>query len=102
MLISRKFFLLLALGFILAIPCQAREHRSWKQKHIFEIETGHPRGWPGHVVDHIIPIAPPCNGPDLASNMQWETIEAGKQKDEWERKECRIINGRKEGCCSLS
>ena len=33
--------------------------------------TGHPGGWPGHVVDHIIPLA--CGGPDTPENMQWQT-----------------------------
>jgi hypothetical protein len=75
----------------------ARQHRSWEAKHEFEIETGHPHGWPGHVVDHVIPLA--CGGPDAPSNMQWESAAEGKAKDRWERYECRIINGRGEGCC---
>lgn len=63
-----------------------REHRSTKAKHDFEVMTGHPHGWAGHVVDHIIPLA--CGGADAPSNMQWQTIAEGKAKDKWERKGC--------------
>ncbi len=44
--------------------------------------TGHPNGWPGHVVDHIIALK--HGGPDSPSNMQWQTIEEAKAKDKWE------------------
>jgi len=49
-------------------------------------QSGHPHGWPGHVVDHIVPLA--CGGADDASNMQWQTVEEGKAKDKVERKGC--------------
>jgi 5-methylcytosine-specific restriction endonuclease McrA len=48
--------------------------------------TGHPGGWSGHVVDHIIPLA--CGGPDTPENMQWQTVEAAKAKDRVERRDC--------------
>lgn len=60
--------------------------RSRDAKAAFERETGHPHGWPGHVVDHINPLA--CGGADSPSNMQWQTIAEGKAKDKWERKGC--------------
>ncbi len=41
---------------------------------------------PGYVVDHIAPLA--CGGPDTPANMQWQTIQEGKNKDKWERKGC--------------
>lgn len=41
----------------------------------------------GYVVDHIIPLA--CGGPDLPSNMQYQTIAEGKAKDKWELKGCK-------------
>jgi hypothetical protein len=63
-----------------------RIHRSPEEKRRFEAMTGHPHGWPGHVVDHIIPLA--CGGADAPSNMQWQTIAEGKAKDKWERKGC--------------
>jgi hypothetical protein len=28
-------------------------------------------------------------GPDAPSNMQWQTVEAAKEKDKWERKGCQ-------------
>jgi 5-methylcytosine-specific restriction endonuclease McrA len=48
--------------------------------------TGHPRGWPGHVVDHVVPLA--CGGADAPSNMQWQSTEEGKAKDKTERRGC--------------
>jgi hypothetical protein len=39
------------------------------------------------VIDHINPLA--CGGPDSPSNMQWQTKEAAKAKDKWERAGCR-------------
>lgn len=64
-----------------------RMPRSTAAKRAFERMTGHPKGWPGHVVDHIIPLA--CGGPDTPSNLQWQTIAEAKRKDKWERKGCR-------------
>lgn len=61
-------------------------HRSLAEKHLFWEQSGHPRGWPGHVVDHRLPLA--CGGSDTPSNMQWQTIAEGKAKDKWERKGC--------------
>jgi 5-methylcytosine-specific restriction endonuclease McrA len=50
--------------------------------------TGKPSGaCPGWVIDHITPLA--CGGADSPSNMQWQTVQAGKEKDRWERKDCR-------------
>jgi hypothetical protein len=49
--------------------------------------TGHPHGWLGHVVDHIAPLA--CGGADAPSNMQWQSAEDAKAKDEVERRGCR-------------
>jgi len=42
-------------------------------------QSVHPHGWPGHVADHIVPLA--CGGADAPSNMQWQTTEEGKAKD---------------------
>ena len=65
---------------------QGRFIRSRSAKARFERLSGHPNGWPGHVVDHIIPLA--CGGPDTPENMQWQTIEEGKAKDAVERRDC--------------
>ena len=51
-------------------------HRFWR-------ETGHPRGWTGHVVDHICPLA--CGGLDDPINMQWQTEMEARLKDKIER-----------------
>jgi hypothetical protein len=50
----------------------------------FMKETGYPHGRSGYVIDHIIPLAK--GGPDLPTNMQWQTIAAAKVKDAWELK----------------
>jgi hypothetical protein len=39
----------------------------------------------GYVIDHIHPLA--TGGADAPSNMQWQTKEAAKAKDRWERKQ---------------
>jgi hypothetical protein len=44
--------------------------------------SGHPHGWPGHVVDHVVALK--RGGADKPSNMQWQTIAAGKAKDKIE------------------
>ncbi|SRR6266849_1851519 len=63
-----------------------RLKRSETAKEDFMRQTGHPRGWPGHVVDHRTPIA--CGGADAPSNMQWQTVEEAKAKDGVERQGC--------------
>jgi hypothetical protein len=60
--------------------------RSEEAKRTFEKLSGHPNGWPGHVVDHKVPLA--CGGADSPSNMQWQTVEEGKAKDKVERIGC--------------
>jgi len=61
--------------------------RSQKARFDFLEVTVHPNGWPGHIVDHVIPLA--CGGKDDSSNMQWQTVEEAKAKDKWERN-CEI------------
>jgi hypothetical protein len=66
--------------------------RSQKAKNEFKAmypcpANGKPSGaCPGYVIDHIQPLA--CGGADSPDNMQWQTIEEGKEKDRWERKGC--------------
>jgi hypothetical protein len=69
-----------------AHPRSNRSHRSEAAKGDFMRRTGHPHGWPGHVVDHIVPLA--CGGADAPSNMQWQTTEEAKAKDRVERRGC--------------
>lgn len=47
---------------------------------------------PGFVIDHINALA--CGGKDSPSNMQWQTIQAAKSKDAWERDGCSEMNSR--------
>ena len=56
--------------------------RSESAKRDFMKQSGFPKGRPGYVVDHIVPLKK--GGCDCASNMQWQTKEAGKQKDKCE------------------
>ena len=43
------------------------------------VQTGHPGGWAGHVVDHIVPLK--RGGADEPWNMQWQTVQEAKAKD---------------------
>jgi hypothetical protein len=65
---------------------RGRIQRSETAKEGFMRQTGHPHGWPGHVVDHRVPLA--CGGADAPSNMQWQTTEEAKAKDRVERQGC--------------
>ena len=69
-----------------------RIKRSAAAKHEFMLThpcpiTGSTSGrCPGYVIDHINPLA--CGGPDAPTNMQWQTKDAAKAKDKWERAGC--------------
>jgi hypothetical protein len=60
--------------------------RGEEAKRAFEKQTGYPKGRPGYVIDHIVPLA--CGGADKPSNMQWQTTAEAKAKDKVERKGC--------------
>ncbi len=60
----------------------ARILRSATERKAFERETGHPHSWPGHVIDHVVPLA--CGGADAPGNMQWQTRADAAAKDRWE------------------
>jgi hypothetical protein len=70
-----------------------RIKRSASAKHSFErqhpcLSTGRSSGrCPGYVVDHVKPLE--CGGADAPSNMQWQTVAAGKAKDKTEGN-CRL------------
>ena len=63
-----------------------RIKRSREARDDFMRRTGYPRGRPGYVIDHIVPLC--AGGADAPSNMQWQTVEAAKAKDRQERAEC--------------
>jgi hypothetical protein len=50
----------------------------------FKQMTGYPHGRPGYVIDHIVPLC--HNGPDVPSNLQWQTKAEAHEKDLWECK----------------
>lgn len=56
--------------------------RSESAKRDFMKQTGYPKGRPGYVIDHVIPLKK--GGCDCPDNMQWQTIEEAKEKDKWE------------------
>ncbi len=45
-------------------------------------QTGYPKGRPGYVVDHVVPLK--RGGTDSTSNMQWQSKEDAKAKDKVE------------------
>lgn len=56
----------------------------------FEKLTGHPNGWPGHVVDHQVPLC--AGGPDIIENLQWQEVSKSYLKDNFERELCRNMH----------
>jgi len=48
------------------------------------VDAGSSHRCRGYIVDHVKPLA--CGGPDLPSNMQWQTVSAAKAKDKVELK----------------
>jgi hypothetical protein len=63
--------------------------RDYSVKHKFDVMNGYPHGRKYYVVDHICPLAGVKGGKmfgiDDVSNMQYQTIKAGKEKDKVER-----------------
>jgi hypothetical protein len=82
----------LAVCAVTPAPATAKEHRSAAVKREFQLTHPCPAtgltsgGCPGYVKDHIVPLS--CGGPDAVSNMQWQTIQAARAKDQWETKDC--------------
>jgi hypothetical protein len=82
----------LAVWVVLPAVASAKEHRSAAVKREFQLthpcpSTGLTSGpCPDYVKDHIVPLA--CGGPDVPSNMQWQTIREARAKDQWEAKGC--------------
>lgn len=75
------------------LTCRVRDRhgrvvRSKARRDLFRRLTGYPKGRPGYVVDHIVPLAPHCGGCDVPSNQQWLTVAEWKAKTAWERKTC--------------
>jgi len=69
---------------------RSRIPRSREAKDQFLRRSGYPRGRPGYVVDHVVPLC--AGGADASSNMQWQTVEEAKVKDRQERAQCSRAN----------
>lgn len=80
--------LAIALG-LSATLLLATAPRSSSAVRAFQTQTGHPGGWAGRVVDHIIPLC--AGGADAPSNMQWQLAAASYRKDAFERALCRAL-----------
>lgn len=79
--------LMAAYGAATAAP-RSRSARAEFQRFMPCPSTGKSRGpCPGYIIDHVTPLA--CGGPNLPSNMQWQTITDAKAKDRWERIGCQ-------------
>jgi hypothetical protein len=52
----------------------------------FKRDSGYPHGRKGYVIDHIVPLC--AGGADEPANMQWQTVEQAKVKDQQERLQC--------------
>jgi len=75
----------LALGGSLALAAT----RSKTAVTAFKRQSGFPKGRPGYVVDHILPL---CSGaPDTPANMQWEPVAKSYVKDTYERQFCAAL-----------
>lgn len=48
---------------------------------------------PGYIMDHMVPLR--CNGPDVATNLQWQTRAESDAKDRWEGQCWRYFKGHK-------
>ena len=73
------------MGFVAALVCLllTATPRHSGPRDAFMRQTGHPHGWRGHVVDHVIPLA--RGGCDCPENMNWQTNADAACKDRWEQ-----------------
>ena len=91
---STRLLSLVAAGLLVlasaGVPADAKQPRSHAVTREFQKQhpcpsTGKTTGaCPGWVKDHIIALCK--GGPDVVSNLQWQTVEQAKAKDRWECK----------------
>ena len=67
--------------------------RLFKKTNICPATQKYSQRCPGYVVDHIQALD--CGGLDAPSNMQYQTIAAGKAKDKIERKGVNCVHRQK-------
>lgn len=85
--------LVLLLCLLVAADVYAEQRRSSAVRRAFLKQSGYPKGRPGYVVDHIIPLC--AGGRDTVANLQWQTAQESKRKDRLERKVCAIWSMRR-------
>ncbi|WP_295667879.1 hypothetical protein [uncultured Mucilaginibacter sp.] len=73
---------ILMLALMVPLCAQAYTCRSPVVKRQFDVLSGHPKGRPGYIVDHICALA--NGGIDAVINMQYQTISEAKIKDRLE------------------
>lgn len=66
-----------------------KPHRSRTQVARFKRSTEYPKGRPGFVVDHKMPLC--ACGKDEPANMQWQSREESLRKDVLEKKLCSSL-----------
>jgi len=69
-------------SYIVKRDANGRIHRSQAARLAFMKQTGYPKGRPGYIIDHILPLK--RGGCDCPGNMQWQTIADAKAKDKVE------------------
>lgn len=95
------FFLALFFGALVCPLTNARTIRSASSIAEFKHQqpcpsTGRSRGaCPGYVIDHIEPLC--AGGPDIPSNMQWQSVDEAKAKDKIEVRQCAAMRREKKG-----
>jgi hypothetical protein len=67
----------------------ARQRAEFQRNHPCPLNQRTRGPCPGFVVDHIYPLC--AGGADRPDNMQWQTVDAARIKDRWERQLCRRI-----------
>ena len=80
---------ILLFALLCTVPLAAETIRSPTVHRAFLRQTGHPHGWPGHVVDHVFPLC--AGGVDAVSNLQWQTVADAHVKDRAEKELCAAI-----------
>lgn len=55
----------------------------------FKRETGFPKGRPGYIVDHKVPLC--ACGKDNIANLQWQPRDSSLMKDVHEKRLCTAI-----------
>lgn len=63
--------------------------RNYAELYAFKKASGYPRGRPGFVVDHVVPLC--ACGSDTRDNMTWARADSAKVKDKLEIAACRRL-----------